>query len=312
VFPALSIRPSRFRFARLREVTGFSIYVSIIDWANRLNYSIDAVIIGAFMTPAAVALWAVPQRIAEFLQRLTNQLNGVLFPVVVESDAVERADRLRTIFVQGTLLSLFAVVPLTVALFLLSGALIQAWVGPQFAASGPITQILVIVIAFRVGNATATTVLKGANRHQMLAFTNAATAMANVALSLLWIRRYGLIGQAFGTLVPVALSSVFVLFPAACRRVDISIGRAFRKAVWPALWPIVIMMAAIVSLRAVLPPALPSLVLITAAGSLVYAAAFLGLAIGRDERQTYVAKLHEILRRRRATPTVAAAIRRTA
>ena len=38
VFPALRIRPSLFRRGRLREVTGFSVYSSIIDWANKLNY----------------------------------------------------------------------------------------------------------------------------------------------------------------------------------------------------------------------------------------------------------------------------------
>src|SRR5206468_10561619 len=86
VFPALSLRPSLFQWSRVRELTGFSIYVSIIDWSNKLNYSVDAIIIGAFLSTAAVTLWTVPQRLAEVLQRLTNQLNGVLLPVVVDSD----------------------------------------------------------------------------------------------------------------------------------------------------------------------------------------------------------------------------------
>ena len=35
VFPALRIRPALFRRDRLREVTGFSVYSSIIDWAEQ-------------------------------------------------------------------------------------------------------------------------------------------------------------------------------------------------------------------------------------------------------------------------------------
>ena len=65
----------------------FSVYIAIIDWAGRLNYSADAIVIGVFMSSAAVAIWTVPQRIAEALQRLTNPIDGVLFPVVVDSDA---------------------------------------------------------------------------------------------------------------------------------------------------------------------------------------------------------------------------------
>ena len=205
VFRPLSLRPSLFTWSRVRELTSFSVYVSLIDWANKLNYSIDAIIIGAYLSASAVTLWTVPQRLAEMLQRMTNQLNGVLFPVVVDSDAGQKAERLRAIFIQGTRLSLVSVVPLGASLFLLARPLIRAWVGPAFDDSIIVTQILIAVVAVRVGNSTATTVLKGAGCHRLLAFSNAGAALANIGLSLLWIRHYGLIGQALGTLVPVAL-----------------------------------------------------------------------------------------------------------
>ena len=83
--------------------------------------------------------------------------------------------------------------------------------------------------------------LKGAGQHRLLAFTNAGTALGNIALSLLWIRHYGLVGQAMGTLIPVALASIFVLWPAACRRVGVGVGAAFAEAVWPTLWPVAVM-----------------------------------------------------------------------
>jgi O-antigen/teichoic acid export membrane protein len=299
VFPSLSIRLSLFRWSRFREVTGFSMYVAVIDWSNKLNYSIDAIIIGAFIGPAAVAIWTVPQRLAEVLQRLTNQFNGVLFPLIVDSDAGQKPERLRMIFIQGTRLSFLTVIPLASALFLLADPLIHAWVGPKFTESIVITRILICVVAFRVGNATATQVLKGAGEHRLLAFSNLGTALANVALSLLWIRTYGLVGQAFGTLIPVAVTAVAILWPAACRRVGIGVGEAFRSAVWPTLWPVVVMAAVVIPLRDALPARLYGVALAVAAGALCYAVTFLAFAVKRDERQLYVAKITEILRGRR-------------
>src|SRR6185436_662897 len=38
VFPELHLRPSLFGRARLREMTGFSVWVLVIDWANKINY----------------------------------------------------------------------------------------------------------------------------------------------------------------------------------------------------------------------------------------------------------------------------------
>jgi O-antigen/teichoic acid export membrane protein len=307
VFPALRINPARFQWSRVRELTSFSVYVSIIDWSNKLNYSIDAIIIGAYISSAAVALWTVPQRLAEMLQRLTNQLNGVLFPVVVDSDAGKKPERLRAIFVQGTRLSLVSVVPLAAAMVLLMNPLIHAWVGPKFADSILVAQILICVVAIRVGNATATTVLKGAGQHRMLSFTNAGTALGNVALSLLWIRHYGLVGQAMGTLIPVVFSAVFILWPAACRRVGIGVATAFSQAVWPTLWPTLVMAAVVIPIREALPARLWAIAFAGAIGALVYFATFLAFAVKRSERQLYAEKVTELVKARRRRLAAAAA-----
>lgn len=307
VFRALRIQPSRFQWARVRELTSFSVYVSIIDWSNKLNYSIDAIVIGAYISSAAVALWTVPQRLAEMLQRLTNQLNGVLFPVVVDSDAGNKPERLRMIFVRGTQLSLVSVVPLAASMTLLADPLIRAWVGPKFQESILVTQILIAVVAIRVGNATATTVLKGAGQHRLLAFTNAGTALGNIALSLLWIRHYGLIGQAMGTLIPVALSSALILWPAACRRVGVNAFAAFAEAVWPAVWPIAAMAVVIIPMRQMLPARLWAVAVAGAIGSLVYFATFVAFAVKRSDRRLYMEKINELISARRRRIAAAAA-----
>jgi O-antigen/teichoic acid export membrane protein len=305
VFPALTLRPSLFQWSRVREITGFSIYISIIDWSNKLNYSIDAIIIGAYLSTAAVTLWTVPQRLAETLQRLTNQLNGVLFPVVVDSATGHRGERLRTIFVHGTRLSLVAIIPLAGALVLLARPLVHAWVGPRFDGSIVVAQILTGVVAVRVGSATATTVLRGAGQHRVLAFSNAGAALANVALSLLWIRRFGLIGQALGTLLPVAFTSICILWPIACRRVGLTVAGAFRTAVWPTLWPLAVMTVVVVPLRDALPARLWSVGITAAIGAVCYAATFLAFAVKRDERRAYVAKAFELVRARRRVAAAA-------
>src|SRR5262249_36821501 len=92
VFPSLPLSPSLIRWRRLRKVTAFSVYMALIDWANKLNYSVDALVIGAFLSTSAVAVWAVGQRLAEVTQRFTNQLNEVLFPSIVDHDTANRVD----------------------------------------------------------------------------------------------------------------------------------------------------------------------------------------------------------------------------
>ena len=303
VFPGLRIRPSSFRKDRLREVTGFSIYSSIIDWANKLNYELDEIVIGVFLGPVPVAVWAVAERIISGTQRLTNQGNAVLFPVVVDSEATQRIGRLQKIMLEGTRLSLATVLPIALVLVVLADPLIRAWIRkPEVMGAVPVIQILAFAVALRVGNATSTTLLKGAGHIRNVAFVNIGTGIANLIFSALLIGPLGLPGVAIGTLIPVAFSSVFILFPMACRRVELGVLHTFRRAVWPSLWPALIV-GGILFLSSRFTPGGPWFVVAEAAAAgLLYVALFVA-AVGRRDREQYTAKFWELTGRKRDLAT---------
>ncbi|HEU4768972.1 MAG TPA: oligosaccharide flippase family protein [Pyrinomonadaceae bacterium] len=298
VFPALRIRPRYFNRDRLREVTGFSFFILIIDLANKLNYSTDAIVIGAFMGTAAVAVWAVAQRLIEIVQRVTDQLNAVLFPVVVDSSTVENVDKLQKILIQGMRLSLAMVVPLATVLGLTARPVVMVWVGPDFEGSVNVIYILSIVVALRVGNATSTVILKGAGLHKVLAFSNLSMAVSNLVLSVVLVRWYGLIGVAIGTLIPMVVFSMFVVFPAACRRVELSRWTVFRESIWPAVWPGIVMAGFVLVTRGRAVGSWSLLLVQAMLAALIYAALFLRFAINRTERDWYFNKVKEVFRRR--------------
>jgi O-antigen/teichoic acid export membrane protein len=305
VFPPLRIHPSLFRRSRLREITGFSIYASIIDWANKLNYQLDQIVIGVFLGSPAVAVWAPAERIISGVQRLTNQLNGVLFPTIVDSDAAQKQQRLQQILVEGTRLSLVMVVPVATALIVLADPLVHAWLGrnaDKVAGSIPVLQILAVAVTFRVGNATGSTLLKGAGGHRLVAWVNLGTGLVNVLLSIVLIRTFGLRGVAWGTLIPIAFSAVFILYPAACRRVGMPLTRVFVQSILPALWPAFAMAGLLVATRNISSGTFLAVACQAAAGGVLYLALFFTLAIGKRDRADYLAKVGQLTRRRRLQP----------
>ena len=314
VFPELSVRPSLFRKARVREVMGFSAYTTVIDWANKLNYQLDEVVIGAFLGTAAVAVWAPAERIVSGIQRLTNQVNGVLFPLIVDSDTTQQQSRLQQILVQGTRFSLATVMPIAVAVFVLADPLIRVWLGSkadEVAGAIPVLQILSLAVAVRVGDATATTLLKGTNKHRMLAAVNLGTGLVNVALSALLIGPYGLPGVAYGTLIPITVAAAFILFPAACRRVGLSTAHVARYGVWPAVWPAVPCALVLYLLRGDGDPSLIRIVSCSVLSGLIYIGLFFGMAIGARDRALYVQKGRELIGRRQPavkTPVTSGAV----
>jgi O-antigen/teichoic acid export membrane protein len=305
VFPALHISPAHFRLSRLREVTGFSIYASIIDWAHKLNYQIDQLVIGMFLGTGAVAVWAPAERIVFGVQRMTNQLNSVLFPTVVDNDASDRRERLQEILLQGTRLSLVMVAPIAATLIVLADPLVHAWLGNQAAAVAgciPVIQVLSVSVAIRVGGATGNTILKGAGEHRLLAWVNLGSGVINVLLSVLLVRRFGIVGVAWGTLLPLSSASIFILFPAACRRVGVPLGRALRESVFPAAWPAFAVGAVLTFTRGISSGTLLAVALQTAAGCVLYLALFFVVAINREDRAYYIAKVSQLTRRGPVVP----------
>ena len=297
-FPLLRIRWANVRRARLREVTAFSSYLLVIDIAAKVSYTADAVVIGAVMSTASVALYSVGQRLAGTIGRLTRVLGEKLFPTIVDTAALDRRKRLRLLFVQGTRLSLAMVIPMSAFIALLAEPLVMTWVGPRFAASVPIVQILALVVAIRVGAMTSVSMLKGTENHKFLAAAMSAASIANLGISIVLAYQFGLVGVAIGTLIPAVIGLVFVVFPKACRVVGIPVWDAFRSAVWPAVWPAMPAGALLLLCRAWVGSAAVVLtVLVVTGAGVIYLATFFLVAIPAEERRWYGSKLSALLRR---------------
>jgi O-antigen/teichoic acid export membrane protein len=157
---------------------------------------------------------------------------------------------------------------------------------------------IVLVAQQPLGN-----VLMGGGRHRFVALVSLAEAAANLALSLLLVRRFGLLGVAIGTAVPVLIANLVVLMPTACRVLGVPY-LPFLADTWrPALVALAPTAAAIAILRTLL--ADPSFFDVLAAGAgaaLVYAAAFLTIGLPRPVRSRYVTHVRDLARRPTPAP----------
>jgi O-antigen/teichoic acid export membrane protein len=218
-------------------------------------------------------------------------LNEVLFPTFVDHDTSNRVRRLQTIFLLGTRLSLATVIPIGGVLMLMAPQLVDAWVGPEFSGSVIVVRLLAFTVIVRVGNATAATLLKAAGRHRLVACANVGAAVVNLTISIALVTRLGLSGVAIGTLVPVVLASAAIVFPAGCRRVELPLRTVVAEALWPAIWPVAVMVAYVEATVSFVGDSLVAVGAEMAAAAAVYVTTFVFFGLSRRERRFYFEKL---------------------
>lgn len=298
VFPALNIRWQRVSRERLRQLTGFSIYLAIIDWSSRLNYTVDTLMIGAFMSTGAVAVYAVAQRLSEALFRLTHQLHVFLFPAVVHRSVAGTVTDQQRLMVRATRFQTAAALAICGAVAAAADRLVPAWVGSGYEPSVLVLQLLVYVVVLRAWMGMPGTVLKGTGGHRFLAATSAVCAVANILLTVLLVKPFGLIGVALGTVIPVSIMATAVVFPAACRTLHLSTWSGYRQIVWPAVWPAAIVMLLVAETRFAVPVRILAVLAHVGVGALAYAGLFFAGGLDREERQWIVTKVTELWKRR--------------
>jgi O-antigen/teichoic acid export membrane protein len=295
-FPELDISWANVRRERLRQLTGFSVYFAVIDWSARLTYTTDIFILGIFTNTAVVAVYAVAQRLAEALLRLTNQLHTFLFPAVVAHAVDGGIENQRSLFVRATRFQLAVSVALCGSVAAVAPVLIEAWVGPGYEASAVVLQLLAATVVLRTLMAMPSTVLKGTGHHRFVAFAAAWCAVASLLLSIAAVKLFGIFGVAWGAFIPAFVLSAIVVFPRTCQVVHLSTWRGYRDIVWPAAWPAVVTVALLSMASPLVPARLTAVLPALAAGALLYAGIFIAFGLDREERQWFTLAGRRILR----------------
>jgi len=147
------------------------------------------------------------------------------------SDATGDRNRLRKILVAGNRVCSLIIFPMAVILVVLGKSVIEAWVGAKYiAASYPVLLVLLIPTTMMLAQSASPRILWGMAKHRTLAYVVLAEGVVNLLLSILLVRRYGIIGDAWGTAIPLAIMNVFFLPQHLCRLLNIPLWTYLRQA----------------------------------------------------------------------------------
>jgi O-antigen/teichoic acid export membrane protein len=183
------------------------------------------------MSAAAITYFNFGARIVDYAGNLVTALTQIFVPMASHSEAVGDVDRLRNIFVTGNRFCAFTIFPICATLIILGKSVIEVWVGKKYVATSyPVLVIMISCCTLLWAQGASGRLLLGIGKHRTWAIVTLIEGICNVLLSIILVRPYGIIGDAFGTAIPMACSMILFMPRHICRLLDIRLSTYLREA----------------------------------------------------------------------------------
>lgn len=194
-----------------RSIFNYGIYSFLIIIATRVAYYSDNTVIGIFGSAEQITYFAIGAISVEFLRRIVNSLTTVILPVASSLESRGSEESLTRLLITGTRYSFLLILPLSTILLVMGKTLLGVWMGPIYAEKSYLILVIMLIPQIYCFSQFSTEeILLGTGRHRFFALISVAEAVANLVLSIILIRPYGIIGVALGTLIPAVVFRVFL------------------------------------------------------------------------------------------------------
>jgi O-antigen/teichoic acid export membrane protein len=264
----------------LRRVRGYSADAFLAMLAGRVTVRTGVIVVGGFAGLAAAAVFALAARLVEMAKDLLRYVTTTLTPAVSEREAKGDFDGIRAVLLVATRWVLYLVLPVHLGLLYFGRPFLERWVGqgPGFAAACfPAMAVLSATLTIGVAQSVGSRILYGLGRLRLFARLALVEAGLNLALSLVLVGPFGLVGVAAAVAVPNVLFCLFVI-GYTCRVLEVPVGR-YLLAGWARPCAAAAVPAAVWWVVTPAAPAWPAIAAGVAAGLVPYAVVVLAVEV---------------------------------
>jgi O-antigen/teichoic acid export membrane protein len=197
-------RPAR---AVARRIASYGVRAQVGVVVTQLNLRLDYLLLVAFTSPATLGVYAVASKYAELIRIPGAALGYVLYPKFARDGGAEGRASARRLVPRGGLLTAALALPLWLA----AGALIPTVYGEAFDAAIVPAQIILLGLAVDGAAGVVVGFLYGVGRPGLTSVATTVGLAVTVALDLLLIPRFELVGAATASAVAYATTTLVLL-----------------------------------------------------------------------------------------------------
>ena len=287
-----STSPS-FDTATFRSIRQFGIYSFLNLLTDQVRFYTDSLVIGQFMQIRFITYYNLAAVLITYFRHFIGHAASPLFPVFSRYHGANDEEALRRTFLRAS--KVLAFVAVLAAGNLMGSALpfLRLWVGgvigsEYVALSYRVLLILLLPFTIEMIQSVALNVIYGTGQHHRLTRLNGLEAGANLFLSIVLVRSYGLLGVALGTGIPLIITHLVFVSRIVCHLAGVETPRYIgRSIVLPIVCGFALGAGQIFLHRSIGTEAYWQLAMVAMGTSLVFAVLMVRLYFSETERRLF-------------------------
>jgi O-antigen/teichoic acid export membrane protein len=201
---------SKYKKERVLELFQFGKYVAGTNFFSLLFQRLDTLLIGLFLTPAAVAVYNVATRLNSLLDLPLNGLSQAQYPGIAAAYLEERP--MQAVYENNVRQLIYVQVPLTILLAIFAPFAVQLLAGKAYADAAPLLQLLAIAGLVKPWGRTFGMTLDAIGKPRLNFKMLLASISVNLVLNLSLLPLLGVTGAALATGLGVIITTAMGQF----------------------------------------------------------------------------------------------------
>jgi O-antigen/teichoic acid export membrane protein len=232
LYPELHFAVGHMYRTHVALIFSFGIFALLLQASNYLIYYTDAMVIGSFLPVSMITFFAIAGNLTIYSRDLVGGFSRIMTPMASKMEVENDGAKLREAALKAARYCAIAILPVFLTFIIRGSSFIELWMGPSYAElSGHVLWILSIPWFFGAGAAVLSSVMLGISRHKPVVPVAIAEGLCNLALSIILVRKIGIVGVAWGTAIPnIAVNLLF--WPWYVRRTLGVPVREYARSLW--------------------------------------------------------------------------------
>lgn len=190
----------------VRQMLQFGLFCISINLSSTMAMMLDRILIGMFIGAAPVAIFTIPNFVAEAIDVPRRAISGITAPIISEAMRLENYEKVAEIYKKSALTQLIVGVYLLAGVWSCIDFVYQIMPnGDQFVSGKYVVLILGLVKLVDMATGVNSEIISYSKYYMFNLYALIVLAVLNIGLNLYLINEYQIIGAAFATLISMVI-----------------------------------------------------------------------------------------------------------